>query len=89
MCLVHGHAGKLVFGTLKGKACVCMQGRFHLYEGYPIQKVTDTTNTTPFTSLCVFYYLNLMMMMMNCHKHYSIYSINTVCHSLEYLQCFY
>ncbi|GAA6087421.1 purine nucleoside phosphorylase-like [Tachysurus ichikawai] len=37
---VHGHAGRLVFGTLKGKPCVCMQGRFHLYEGYPIQKVT-------------------------------------------------
>ncbi|XP_077381603.1 purine nucleoside phosphorylase-like isoform X2 [Festucalex cinctus] len=36
---VHGHAGQLVFGTLKGKACVCMQGRFHLYEGYPVQKV--------------------------------------------------
>ncbi|XP_057188972.1 purine nucleoside phosphorylase 5b [Triplophysa rosa] len=37
---VHGHAGKLVFGTLKGTACVCMQGRFHLYEGHPIQKTT-------------------------------------------------
>ncbi|XP_010889877.1 purine nucleoside phosphorylase-like [Esox lucius] len=37
---VHGHAGRLVFGTLKGKPCVCMQGRFHLYEGYSIQKVT-------------------------------------------------
>ncbi|XP_061835020.1 purine nucleoside phosphorylase-like isoform X1 [Nerophis lumbriciformis] len=37
---VHGHAGQLVFGTLKGKACVCMQGRFHLYEGYSIQKIT-------------------------------------------------
>ncbi|XP_058505930.1 purine nucleoside phosphorylase 5b [Solea solea] len=37
---VHGHAGQLVFGTLKGKPCVCMQGRFHLYEGYPIQKIT-------------------------------------------------
>lgn len=37
---VHGHAGRLVFGTLKGKPCVCMQGRFHLYEGYPIQKVS-------------------------------------------------
>ncbi|RXM95938.1 Purine nucleoside phosphorylase [Acipenser ruthenus] len=35
---VHGHAGRLVFGTLKGKSCVCMQGRFHLYEGYPIWK---------------------------------------------------
>ncbi|KAK2868315.1 hypothetical protein Q7C36_000186 [Tachysurus vachellii] len=37
---VHGHAGRLVFGTLKGKPCVCMQGRSHLYEGYAIQKVT-------------------------------------------------
>lgn len=36
---MHGHAGRLVFGTLKGRPCVCMQGRFHLYEGYPIQKV--------------------------------------------------
>ncbi|XP_026169852.1 purine nucleoside phosphorylase-like [Mastacembelus armatus] len=37
---VHGHTGQLVFGTLKGKPCVCMQGRFHLYEGYPVQKIT-------------------------------------------------
>uniref|UniRef100_A0A8C9TS32 Purine nucleoside phosphorylase n=1 Tax=Scleropages formosus TaxID=113540 RepID=A0A8C9TS32_SCLFO len=37
---VRGHAGRLVFGTLKGKPCVCMQGRFHLYEGYPVQKTT-------------------------------------------------
>ncbi|KAM8838709.1 purine nucleoside phosphorylase 5b [Synchiropus picturatus] len=37
---VHGHAGRLVFGTLQGKPCVCMQGRFHLYEGYPVQKIT-------------------------------------------------
>lgn len=37
---VDGHAGRLVFGTLKGTPCVCMQGRFHLYEGYPIQKTT-------------------------------------------------
>ncbi|XP_068164941.1 purine nucleoside phosphorylase 5a [Antennarius striatus] len=37
---VQGHAGRLVFGTLKGRPCVCMQGRFHLYEGYPVQKIT-------------------------------------------------
>lgn len=37
---VHGHAGRLVFGYLKGRPCVCMQGRFHLYEGYPIQQIT-------------------------------------------------
>uniref|UniRef100_H3AFG7 Purine nucleoside phosphorylase n=1 Tax=Latimeria chalumnae TaxID=7897 RepID=H3AFG7_LATCH len=37
---VAGHAGRLVFGELSGKQCVCMQGRFHFYEGYHINKVT-------------------------------------------------
>ncbi|XP_056138425.1 purine nucleoside phosphorylase 6 [Lampris incognitus] len=37
---VPGHMGKLVFGTLQGQQCVCMQGRFHFYEGYNIQTVT-------------------------------------------------
>ncbi|XP_026859731.2 purine nucleoside phosphorylase 6 [Electrophorus electricus] len=37
---VEGHAGHLVFGELKGKQCVCMQGRFHCYEGYNTAIVT-------------------------------------------------
>ncbi|KAM9296571.1 purine nucleoside phosphorylase-like [Gastrophryne carolinensis] len=37
---VVGHSGQLVFGTLQGKSCVCMKGRFHVYEGYPLWKVT-------------------------------------------------
>ncbi|XP_043566014.1 purine nucleoside phosphorylase 4a [Chiloscyllium plagiosum] len=37
---VKGHAGQLVFGELKGKTCVCMQGRFHMFEGYSLTKVT-------------------------------------------------
>ncbi|XP_007906868.1 purine nucleoside phosphorylase 4a [Callorhinchus milii] len=37
---VQGHAGRLVFGDLRGKPCVCMQGRFHMYEGYSLAKVT-------------------------------------------------
>lgn len=37
---VVGHAGKLVFGRLSGKPCVVMQGRFHMYEGYPLWKVS-------------------------------------------------
>lgn len=37
---VQGHAGKLVFGTLSGKTVVCLQGRFHLYEGHGIYKCT-------------------------------------------------
>lgn len=31
---VKGHAGKLVVGEVAGKTIACMQGRFHLYEGY-------------------------------------------------------
>ncbi len=37
---VEGHAGQLVFGTLQGKSVVAMQGRFHFYEGYSLDKVT-------------------------------------------------
>ncbi|KAM7413942.1 hypothetical protein PAMA_018979 [Pampus argenteus] len=37
---VQGHTGQLVFGKLRGRECVCMQGRFHFYEGYNIHTVT-------------------------------------------------
>ncbi|KAL1772241.1 purine nucleoside phosphorylase [Sigmodon hispidus] len=37
---VQGHAGRLVFGFLNDKACVMMQGRFHMYEGYSLSKMT-------------------------------------------------
>ncbi|XP_041834391.1 purine nucleoside phosphorylase 4a [Melanotaenia boesemani] len=37
---VQGHAGRLVFGELKGKTCVCMQGRFHMYEGHSLLQTT-------------------------------------------------
>lgn len=37
---VEGHAGKLIFGTLKGRHVVLMAGRFHYYEGYTMQEVT-------------------------------------------------
>ncbi len=31
---VPGHAGRYVIGTIGGKTVICMQGRFHMYEGY-------------------------------------------------------
>jgi purine-nucleoside phosphorylase len=31
-----GHKGRFVFGRLAGKTVVCMQGRLHYYEGYPM-----------------------------------------------------
>lgn len=37
---VEGHAGQLVFGELCGKKVIAMQGRFHYYEGYSMDKVT-------------------------------------------------
>ena len=36
---VEGHHGQLVFGTLEDTRVVFVQGRVHLYEGYPVQKI--------------------------------------------------
>lgn len=37
---VPGHRGNLVFGRIGEKSVLCMQGRFHLYEGYSMQQVS-------------------------------------------------
>ena len=34
-----GHAGRLVVGTVAGKAVLVMQGRFHYYEGHPLERI--------------------------------------------------
>jgi len=36
---VEGHKGQLVLGYLSGKQVICMQGRFHYYEGYNMESV--------------------------------------------------
>jgi purine-nucleoside phosphorylase len=36
---VFGHKGRLVAGNLEGKRVLCMQGRFHYYEGYGMDQV--------------------------------------------------
>lgn len=36
---VEFHSGRLFFGTLSGKKVMCMQGRFHYYEGYSMKQV--------------------------------------------------
>ena len=33
---VAGHKGQLVIGELEGQSVLAMQGRFHYYEGYPM-----------------------------------------------------
>ncbi len=37
---VAGHAGRLLIGMLEDVPVVVMQGRFHMYEGYPAQQTT-------------------------------------------------
>ena len=37
---VEAHAGKLIFGKIDKTAVVCMQGRFHYYEGYSMEQIT-------------------------------------------------
>ncbi|MDY0287862.1 MAG: purine-nucleoside phosphorylase [Sphaerochaeta sp.] len=36
---VYGHKGRLVIGILEGRRVMCMQGRFHYYEGYGMDQV--------------------------------------------------
>ncbi len=36
---VEGHKGNFVFGKVDGHNVICMQGRFHYYEGYPMSEV--------------------------------------------------
>lgn len=36
---VEGHKGRFIIGELFGRRVVCMQGRFHYYEGYPQSQI--------------------------------------------------
>ena len=38
---VKGHAGKFIIGKLHGKDILCMQGRFHLYEGHAPARINE------------------------------------------------
>lgn len=42
---VEGHAGTMKIGTFQGVPTVCLQGRFHVYEGYPMDEVVFPTRT--------------------------------------------
>lgn len=42
---VPGHKGRLVTGYLEGKCVMCMQGRFHYYEGYSMEEVVYPIRT--------------------------------------------
>jgi len=42
---VRGHAGRLLIGRVGRTPVVCMQGRMHLYEGHPAQKLAIPVRT--------------------------------------------
>ena len=48
---VEGHSGRLIFGTLGGKNVIAMQGRFHFYEGYSIEKVIFPVHVMKFLGI--------------------------------------
>ena len=48
---VEGHSGRLILGKLGGKKVVAMQGRFHFYEGYPIDIVTFPVRVMKFLGI--------------------------------------
>ena len=40
---IEGHSGKMILGDFQGVPTVILQGRFHLYEGYPMDDVVLPT----------------------------------------------
>ena len=44
---VQGHKGTMIFGKLNGVAVVVFNGRFHYYEGYPMDVVTFPQQILP------------------------------------------
>lgn len=42
---IEGHAGKMIIGNFQGVPTVFLQGRFHVYEGYPMEEVVFPTRT--------------------------------------------
>ncbi|XP_005096472.1 purine nucleoside phosphorylase isoform X2 [Aplysia californica] len=55
---VPGHEGKLVFGQLRGKSVVLMQGRAHCYEGYTPQKITLPVRTMKMMGITTLFVTN-------------------------------
>ena len=37
---VRSHSGDLVYGMLEKRPVIAMEGRFHMYEGYPLKQIT-------------------------------------------------
>lgn len=55
---VESHHGRLVFGYLKNRKVVIMQGRFHYYEGYSFQEITFPVRVMKFLGICALFVSN-------------------------------
>ena len=64
---VEGHAGRLVIGTLGNKQVIAMQGRFHYYEGYSLDKVTFPVRVMKLLGISKLIVTNACSQI--CHKH--------------------
>ena len=42
-CSVEGHAGRMILGHFQGVPVVALQGRLHVYEGYPMDAIVFPT----------------------------------------------
>lgn len=45
------HKGKLIYGEIKGKKVIAMQGRFHYYEGYDLSEITFPVRVMKFLGI--------------------------------------
>ena len=48
---VEFHKGKLIYGELKGKKVIAMQGRYHYYEGYSLNEITFPVRVMKFLGI--------------------------------------
>lgn len=48
---VEGHAGELITGRLNSRNVIAMKGRFHFYEGYPLQDVVFPVRVMKFLGI--------------------------------------
>ena len=55
---VEGHKGRFIFGYVKGVPVVCMQGRVHYYEGYPMTDVVLPTRLMKMMGAKVLFWTN-------------------------------
>ena len=55
---VPGHEGQFVYGKLKGRKIICMQGRLHYYEGYSMDQLSSPIQLMRFLGISTLFITN-------------------------------